>query len=92
LKLTAALMRKSSTQTKKTAVSKPSLANPGGHMFECVAISGHGDFLIESALAACGWDGERIRMQDTLGYDLSRCATAYAIAVLASEEWSECPA
>ena len=56
------------------------------HAFECVAMSGHGDFLIEAALAAHGWDGERIRLRELLGPDLSRCAPAYAIATLASEE------
>ena len=91
LKLTATSTKKGSTRTKKKAETEPILAIRGGHAFECVAISGHGDFLIESALAACGWDGERIRLQDTLGNELSRCAPAYAIAVLASEESSECP-
>jgi len=91
LKLTATSTKSSSTRTKKTAVSNPASSSQGCHTFECVAISGHGDFLIESALAACGWDGERVRLQDALGHDLSRCAPAYAIAVLASEEWSECP-
>ena len=91
LKLTATSMKKASTRTKKKTETEPILANRGGQAFECVAISGHGDFLIESALAACGWDGERIRLQNTLGNELSRCAPAYAIAVLASEESSECP-
>lgn len=90
LKLTAASTKKTSTRTKKKAASDPSLSNRTGQTFECIAVSGHGEFLIESALAACGWDGERIRLQDTLGNDLSRCAPAYAIAVLASEELSGC--
>ena len=61
----------------------------GNVRFDCVALSGHGDFLIDGALAACGWDGERIRLRETLGYDISRCAPAYAIATLASEELDE---
>ena len=69
---------KQSGRTKK--------ASTGLHVFECVVISGHGDFLIESALAACGWKGQRIHLQQSLGLELSRCATAYAISVLASEE------
>jgi uncharacterized hydantoinase/oxoprolinase family protein len=91
LKLTAASTTKASARRKKKAEMDPVLVDRGGHAFECVAMSGHGDFLIESALAACGWDGERIRLQDTLGSELSRCAPAYAIAVLASEGSSECP-
>ncbi len=62
------------------ATSNPSLG------FDCVGISGHGDFLIDAALAACGWDGERIRMRERIGPELARCAPAYAIAMLASEE------
>jgi (4-(4-[2-(gamma-L-glutamylamino)ethyl]phenoxymethyl)furan-2-yl)methanamine synthase len=91
LKLTAVSTKKATTRSKKTAASNPSASMNAGHTFECVAISGHGDFLIEGALAACGWEGERVRLRDTLGHDLSRCAPAYAIAVLASEELSECP-
>ncbi len=90
LKMTAASTKILSTRAKKKTETNNLPANHG-HTFECVAISGHGDFLIESSLAACGWDGERIRLQDTLGNELSRCAPAYAIAVLASEESSECP-
>ena len=90
LKLTAASTKKTTSRTKKKAESDPTIINRAGHTFECIAVSGHGEFLIESALAACGWDGERIRLQDTFGNDLSRCAPAYAIAVLASEELSEC--
>ena len=91
LKLTAALTKKQSISSKKKAVGNPAPTNKEVHAFECVAISGHGEFLIESALAACGWDGDRVRLQDALGHDLSRCAPAYAIAILASEELSECP-
>jgi probable H4MPT-linked C1 transfer pathway protein len=90
-KLTSASSKKTTSRAKKTVASNPAGQNQKGVMFECVAISGHGDFLIESALAACGWDGQRIRLQEALGNDLSRCAPAYAIAVLASEELSECP-
>ena len=61
----------------------------GGVKFDCVAMSGHGDFLIEGALAASGWEGERVKLRDTLGCELSRCAPAYAIATLASEELDE---
>ena len=88
-KLSAISTKKQSKQTKKLPVQAPKGNNSSLHAFECVAISGHGDFLVEAALAACGWDGERIRLQELLGSELSRCAPAYAIATLASEELSE---
>ncbi len=77
-KLAASSAKNQSAQTKKSRA--------GLHVFECVVISGHGDFLVESALAAGGWVGKRIQLRETLGVELSRCATAYAISVLASEE------
>ena len=88
-KLSASATKKQSKQSKNSAVQAPKGNNSSPHAFECIAISGHGDFLVESALAACSWDGERIRLQELLGPELSRCAPAYAIATLASEELSE---
>lgn len=69
--------------TRKSRAKKSALQHCD---FECVVISGHGEFLAESALAECGWDGERILLGETLGPELSRCAPAYAIATLAAEE------
>ncbi len=76
-----------SAQTK--LVAKAFAKVTGGLKFDCVALSGHGDFLIDAALAVCGWEGPRIRLGETLGSHLSRCAPAYAIATLASEELDE---
>lgn len=70
--------------TRKSRAKKSALQHCD---FECVVISGHGEFLAESALAECGWDGERILLGETLGPELSRCAPAYAIATLAAEEF-----
>jgi probable H4MPT-linked C1 transfer pathway protein len=53
-----------------------------------IILSGHGDFLIEAVLRQLRWTGELIRLQSLLGTSLSRCAPAYAIAILASEEIS----
>jgi len=73
--------------TAQTKLVAKAIAKISGRTkFDCVALSGHGDFLIDGALAACGWEGERIRLRQTLGDDLVRCAPAYAIATLASEE------
>ena len=79
----------SSTKKKKPTARAVTTLKSSSHPFECVAISGHGDFLIEAALAECGWDGERFRLKELLGENLSRCAPAYAIATLASEELGE---
>lgn len=54
--------------------------------FEKVVLSGHGDFLIDAALALCGWDGTRVRLSEISGPEIARAAPAYAVAVLASEE------
>lgn len=51
-----------------------------------VIVSGHGDSLIDLALKKVGWTGPAIRLSETLGPTLSRCAPAYSVAVLASEE------
>ncbi len=73
----------SSFKNQSGRTKKPRKVVP---VFENVVISGHGDFLIDSALAAGGWTGKRILLRESLGLELSRCATAYAISVLASEE------
>ena len=67
-----------------------SKSQPRQDIPECnsVILSGHGDFLIDAALASRGWQGDCIRMRESIGDELSRCAPAYAIAILASEELS----
>ncbi len=89
-KVAACCSKKTSSAKKKKSVTRVVTSlEPSLPTFECIALSGHGDFLIEAVLAACGWDGERIRLTELLGKDLSRCAPAYAIATLASEELGE---
>ena len=89
-KVAASCSKKTSSTKKKQPTARAvTTLESSSHAFECVAISGHGDFLIEAALAQCGWDGERIRLKELLGDNLSRCAPAYAIATLASEELGE---
>lgn len=75
---------KKSSKTSKTP--KKNLAP-----FESVILSGHGDFLIDAALALHGWDGLRIRLSECIGAELARAAPAYAVAVLASEELGAVP-
>jgi (4-(4-[2-(gamma-L-glutamylamino)ethyl]phenoxymethyl)furan-2-yl)methanamine synthase len=73
---------------KKTGRKKSVSAKPAPRSIpDCVVLSGHGDFLIDAALASRGWEGERIRLCERLGPELSRCAPAYAISILASEQF-----
>jgi (4-(4-[2-(gamma-L-glutamylamino)ethyl]phenoxymethyl)furan-2-yl)methanamine synthase len=71
---------------KKTATRSKELTSQRSLSSTCVVLSGHGDFLIEAAVGSLGGAGEYIRLKSSIGETLSRCAPAYAIAVLASEE------
>ena len=84
-KVIASISKRKPNRGKKTQPEETTSTDvsPG---FQCVVLSGHGDFLLEAALASCGWDGERILLRELLGVELSRCAPAFAVAVLASEE------
>ena len=85
-RLLAHAFSKVAAKSVKKNSGRSNKSTEGPNVIECVVISGHGDFLIAAALAACGWNGQRIHLQELLGPELSRCATAYAISVLASEE------
>jgi probable H4MPT-linked C1 transfer pathway protein len=80
--------RKSKAAIKKAEGSQQKLNDQA----ECsdqgtrVIFSGHGDILVDLALKKAGWNGPAIRLSETLGPALSRCAPAYSVAVLASEE------
>lgn len=71
---------------KKTATRSKELTSQQSLSSTCVVLSGHGDFLIEAAVGSLGGAGEYFRLKSSIGETLSRCAPAYAIAVLASEE------
>jgi len=51
----------------------------------CVILSGHGEFLAQSALATLPNPVPAISLTEKLGLALSRCAPAHALAVLARE-------
>lgn len=48
-------------------------------------LGGQGEFLAREALAATAADGEVVSLADELGPEVSRCAPAHALAVLAEE-------
>jgi probable H4MPT-linked C1 transfer pathway protein len=56
---------------------------------ERILFSGHGDFLIDDAIEYLGWGIQRTRLSENLGPNLSRCAPAHAVAVLAMEQFSD---
>lgn len=62
------------------------MERPGMEQIHTILLSGQGDFLIQAALDFLNWKGRCIRMNDMLGTEISRCAPAFAIATLASEE------
>lgn len=53
-----------------------------------IVTSGLGEFLAQSALQELGWEIEQVSLNATLGTEISKSATAYALAVLASENRS----
>ena len=50
-----------------------------------IILSGHGDVLAQRVLNELGFVGPIVSLATVLGHDLARCATAHALAVLASE-------
>jgi len=52
---------------------------------QTVIVSGHGEFLARRLLAESGLNARVISLSERLGPDMSRVATAYALAVLARE-------
>jgi probable H4MPT-linked C1 transfer pathway protein len=76
----------SSKREPNGIASAPQMATPPGGK---VILSGHGGFLVESALKGTLRDSlggdQPVRLADELGPELSRCAPAYAVAMLAAE-------
>lgn len=48
-----------------------------------IVMSGRGEFLIKKALAALPWQARGLSLSKLLGHEVSRCATAQALAALA---------
>ncbi len=56
---------------------------------QTVVLAGHGEFVARSLLERLDYAGPVISLTDELGPQVSRCATAHALAVLASERSTE---
>jgi probable H4MPT-linked C1 transfer pathway protein len=59
------------------------VARSVGWVPEAVVISGHGDDLVNRALALTGWDTRRIAISDSIGLEGARVAPAWALALIA---------
>ncbi|MFN7890501.1 MAG: hydantoinase/oxoprolinase family protein [Pirellula sp.] len=75
----------------KSKSSKLASQRPGSIPGECltpdrIIVCGHGSFLLEDALQIATWNIPKLEWSKMLGEGLSRCAPAYAIAVLAQEQ------
>jgi probable H4MPT-linked C1 transfer pathway protein len=51
-----------------------------------IIVCGHGGFLLEDALRIASWNIPKLEWSKMLGEGLSRCAPAYAVAVLAQQQ------
>ncbi len=56
---------------------------------QTVVLAGHGEFVARNLLERLNYAGPVISLTDELGPQVSRCATAHALAVLASERSAE---
>ena len=52
---------------------------------EIAILSGHGEFLARRVLDASRWGGSIVSLREELGPEISRCATAHGLAVIARE-------
>lgn len=52
---------------------------------QTVIVSGHGEFLLRHLLGRLPWQADVLSLSHRLGPDVSRCAPAHALAVLAQE-------
>lgn len=51
-----------------------------------IIISGRGEFLLEAVIAALPWQARGLSLSNKLGPEISRCATAHALAELATKD------
>ena len=52
-----------------------------------LVLSGHGEFLLRGLAARLSWNCQLQSLSNELGAEISRCAPAHALAVLAGEAW-----
>ena len=59
-----------------------------GQRPQALILSGQGEYLLRQLAARLPWRAEVLSLTSELGADVSRCAPAHALAVLARETWS----
>jgi probable H4MPT-linked C1 transfer pathway protein len=74
-------------QAKRLAASIRTVLSGSSERIEHVFVSGHGDFLAHQALNQLGLPLSASALSERIGIVLSRSGPAYALAVLAAEEW-----
>lgn len=79
----AELVLKKQTQLIATAIQQ--VASRQSNEIQTVVISGHGSFLAQHALNKIDFVQKVVLLENLLGQELSRCAPAHGLAVLARE-------
>ena len=74
-------------QAKRLAASIRTVLSGSSEEIEHVFVSGHGDFMAHQALNQLGLPLSASALSERIGIVLSRSGPAYALAVLAAEEW-----
>lgn len=77
---------KGKSKSSKIASKRPGPTSSESLIPDRIIVCGHGGFLLEDALEIASWNIPKLEWSKTLGEGLSRCAPAYAIAVLAQEQ------
>ncbi|QDS99404.1 hydantoinase/oxoprolinase family protein [Adhaeretor mobilis] len=70
-------------QVKSIVKAVKQVTGHSGQQPAQVVLSGSGEFLLEQVIEALPWDLETVSLSNMLGPEVSRCATAYALALLA---------
>jgi len=71
-------------QVKQIVNAVKQVAENSGQQPTQAVLSGRGEFILERVVAALPWQVEAISLSEMLGPEVSRCATAHALAVLAA--------
>jgi len=83
----AAVVREAQLEMLESAVRR--VLRRSDDLPQTVVLTGHGEFVGRQLLDRLGYSGTVISLTDKLGTQVSRCATAHALAVLARERVAE---
>jgi uncharacterized hydantoinase/oxoprolinase family protein len=77
------------SQAKRLAESITEILSGAAKKIERLFVSGHGDFLASRAFKLLALPLPVSSLSDRIGMVLSRSGPAYALAMLAAEEWAQ---